>query len=409
MRLLLLIGLLGIGAIVKAQTFAIKADRLIDGKSDKEFLNPIIIIYKTRIVDINFKNHIPDSAQIIDLKGYTVLPGLIDAHTHLLLDLHKSGDYEIELYQKSTPYRAIRAVSFLSAALQRGFTTIRDLCTEGAGYSDVDLSKLVDDGTITGPRIIPSTKGIAATGRYVPRMQNQNWELELPTGAEYVTGVEECRKAVREQISKGAQCIKVFVDWGFPSYKATISFTIDELRAITDEAKRYNIPLAAHAQSAEGISLAIKLGFNSIEHGAGFNEILIKDAVENSTFWCPTLSAFEYNHYENLNGFYQIINKAYKAGLKIVLGSDIGSFPWTINQAREVKLLVDKGGLKPIDAIKSSTYYAAELLGLKAELGSIEKNYRADIIAIKGNPLVDISILEKVDFVMKDGKIYKRP
>lgn len=384
------------GGHLYPQTFALKADRLITG--DKEILNPTVIIYQDKILDIIVTGDIPDSAQVIDLKGHTILPGLIDVHTHLL---HDGGDYEKNLYNYSTAYRAIRATSHLDISLKNGFTTLRDVCTEGAGYADVDLELAIEKGIINGPTIVPSTKGIAATGQYMPRPRNQNWNLDLPSGTNYVTGIDECRKEVREQISRGAKWIKVFADW------EVVSFTEQELLAIVDEAKRFNVNVAAHATTRAGILLAIKCGVKSIEHGDGFDEALIQQAIKANVYWCPTMTVYEYYKIPS-DEKYKSLKNAYSKGLKIVLGTDIGSFPWTNNQAKELEYYVKLVGMKPIDAIKSGTIYPAQLLNKQKEIGQLESGFLADIIAVKGNPLTDITLLQHVDFVMKNGHIIKR-
>lgn len=387
---------------VYSQTYAIKADKLINGKANVALNNPIVIVSNGKIVEINFNNHVPDSAKLIDLTGYSILPGLIDAHTHLLTDA--SDDYGKELYSNSSSFRSLRAVDHLKRSLENGFTTIRDLCTEGAGFADVDLSKAVNMRYIPGPRIYPATKGIATTGRYAPGLRNQNWDIELPSGTQFVSGTAECLKAVREQISRGAKWIKVFIDWG------KVSFTFDEISTIVQEAKRYNVMVAAHAQSGEGIELAIKAGVKSIEHGDGFTERLIKMAIDSNIFWCPTISYGESQNDPKLHLKYEMLAKAYKQGMKIVLSTDAGSgFSWKINECRELEFYVKNAGFSSMDAIKSGTSIAAELLGRQDDLGQIEKNYVADIIAVKGNPLENIILLQNVSFVMKDGIVYKQP
>jgi imidazolonepropionase-like amidohydrolase len=396
-------GLCTIALATKAQTFALRADRLIDGKSDKQLLNPTVVIHKNKIVDVNFESIIPDSAQLIDLTGYTLLPGLIDAHTHALLNFQDQGDYEKDIYYKSSTYRALRAVSFLKTSLLNGFTTIRDVCTEGAGYADVDLSRAVDQGLIVGPRVVPSARGIAATGQYFPRNSETNWDFDLPDGTDYVTGVDACRRSVREQISRGAKWVKVFADFSTPT------LTQEELNAIVDEANKYGVQVAAHANWSKGIELAIKAGVRSIEHGVNFNEYLIELAISKNVFWCPTITVLEFRNYNELPRIYGALNKAYRMGLKIVLGSDAGAYPWTVNQTKELTFYVEKAGFTPIDAIKCGTSNAAELLGRGSDLGQVRINFIADLIAVKGNLLDDISLIEKVDFVMKEGKIYKSP
>jgi imidazolonepropionase-like amidohydrolase len=382
-----------------SQVYAIIADKLIDCKNGEVKEDPTVIVYKDRIVDVNYRNYVPDSAVVINLKGYTILPGLMDVHTHVLAN---GGDYDKDLYSNSPSYRSLRAVKYLSALLQNGITTIRDVCSEGAGFADIDISRAVDSSFVVGPRLIPSGRGIAATGRYVPSAYNQNWEQSLPEGTQYATGHDECVKAVREQVSHGVQWIKLYADWSTPT------FDYDEMKAIVNEAGKYGVDVAAHATSKEGIKMAIEAGARSIEHGIAFNDSLISMAIAHHVFWCPTISVFEY-YKEPMDSIYKYLNRAYKLKLKIVMGTDIGSFPWDINDAKELEYYVKKAGITPIDAIKAATVNAAELLNKQNDLGEIKKSFIADIIAVKGNPADDITLLQNVAFVMKAGKIYRRP
>lgn len=397
MRIILAVVGLFFYNLVIGQTYAIIADRLIDCKNEQSIDNPTIIVYKDKIVNVNFTNAIPDSATIINLKGYTVLPGLMDVHTHLFAS---GEDYNKDLYENSSTYRALRAVSYLSISLQNGFTTLRDVCTEGSGFSDIDLSKAVNSGFITGPRIVTSGKGIAATGWYLPFTSKQNREYPFPLGTQYVSGHDECLKATREQVTNGVQWIKLFADWEKPT------FNYDEIKTVVDEANKYHVNVAAHAISKEGIRMAIQAGARSIEHGDGFNDSLIKMAIENHVYWCPTVTVAEYLKIP-MDTIYKYLNRANNKKLKIVMGSDVGSFPWNINEAKELEYYVEKAGFTAMEAIKTATINAAELLEKDDILGQIKKNYTADIIAVKGNPIVDITLLQKVTFVMKDGKIYK--
>lgn len=382
-----------------AQTYAITADRLLDVKNGKTIDNPVIVVRGNKIIEINYSNKIPDSAVVINLKGYTVLPGLMDVHTHLLAD---GLDYDKDLYGNSPTFRALRGVNNLTMALQNGITTVRDVCSEGAGFADIDMARAIDSGYITGPRIIPSGKAIAATGMYVPWPGAQNWQIDLPSGTQFATGVDECTKAVRQQVSAGARWIKLYADWNVPT------FNYDEIKAVIDEAKKYHVNVEAHATTAQGISMAIRAGARSIEHGDAFNDTLIQLALQHNVYWCPTISVFEYYHYP-LDSTYKYLHKAYQQKLKIVMGTDIGSYPWNNNEIKELEYYVTKANLSPMDAIKTATINTAELLGKDKTLGSLENNFIADIIAVKGNPLDDIKLLQRVAFVMKEGKIYKQP
>ena len=399
MKILFSMALVLLAHFTFGQTYAIIADKLIDPKNAQVLENPVVIVYKNRIVEVNYKNHIPDSATVINLKGYTLLPGLMDMHTHILAD---GGDYDKDLYSNSPAYRSLRAVKYLSTLLDHGVTTIRDVCTEGAGFSDFDISRAVDSGFFDGPRVIPSGKGIAATGRYLPMASQQNWDIPLPSGTQYATGHDECVRAVREQVSHGEKWIKLYADWGTPT------FDYGEMKAIVDEARKYHVNVAAHATTKEGIKMAIEAGVRSIEHGPAFNDSLISLALANHVYWCPTISVFEYFH-EPLDTMYKYLNKAYKLNLKIVMGTDIGSFPWSVNDVKELEYYVTKAGFTPMDAIKTATVNAAELLSKQDKLGQVSPGFLADIIAVKGNPADDIKLLQSVAFVMKSGKIIKRP
>jgi imidazolonepropionase-like amidohydrolase len=398
MRVFLLYAILLTALPAFPQTYAIVADRLIDGKSDQPLLNPTIIVSQGKIIDLNFNHLVPDSAILIELKGYTLLPGLMDVHTHLL---GTGGDYEKDLYDYSPAYRALRAVRRLRTALNNGITTLRDVCSEGAGFADVDLARAVDSGFVEGPRIFPAGPGIAATGHYFPDAGEANWTIDLPAGAQYATGVDECVKAVREQQSRGVKWIKMFGDWLTPT------FSPEEMKAIVSEANKLGIDVAAHANTSTAIGWAITAGVRSIEHGTQFNDSLIRLALAHGTFWCPTLSGPERHPRPALDSIHKYLNHAYKAHLPIVMGTDASG--WITNETKELEYYVVKAGLTPMDAIKTATLNAARLLRVENRLGQIQKGYIADVIAVRGNPLEDITLLQHVAFVMKDGKVYKQP
>lgn len=398
MKGLLLFTSLLVVQIALCQRYTLVADKLVDCKRNMVIEHPVVIVENGKIIQVFTGKPTIDSSTLIDLTGFTLLPGLMDMHTHLLSN---GGDFALDLYENSSVYRSLRAVKHLKIALQNGFTTIRDLGTEGAGYADVDLCRSVDSGFIEGPRIFPAGRSIAATGSYVPRPKRQNWELDLPAATQYVSGVAESLKAVREQENRNVKWIKLFADFGYDP-----TFSQEEIKAIIEDAKRWPIPVAAHAKSRQGIWNSIIYGARSIEHGDQFNDSLIQLAIKHNVFWCPTLS-WEIFYGREAPGKYEMLNRAYKKGLKIVCGTDIGGYPWTVKPAKELEYYVKKAGMTTMDAIKTATVHAAELLGVSNELGSVEKNFIADIIAVKGDPTINIEALQQVVFVMKQGIIYK--
>ena len=405
----------------QSQSIAIKAGRLIDGKSNGVVTDAVILIDGNRLAEVGKNLPIPPNAQVIDLSSATVLPGFIDAHTHLLLQGDvTTEEYEAQIYKESIPYRTIRAVAAARTALMNGFTSLRDVETEGAMYADVDLKRAIDRGIIPGPRLWVSTRALSVTGRYGPT--GYSWELDLPKGVQIVDGPDECLKAVRAQVANGADWIKLYADSRYYIDKdggisSMPNFTAEEMRAIVTEAHRLGRKVAAHAVGRDGIKMALDFGCDTIEHGDGFDDALIAQAVKQSVYWCPTLLVTEYVAPGRAEAGSDIwmkmlpllraaVGKGVKARMRIALGSDAGGFPWTVSQAAEFGLMV-KCGMSPMQAIQAGTAVAAELLGQAAELGSIEKGKLADIVAVAGDPLQDVSALETVIFVMKNGAVYK--
>jgi imidazolonepropionase-like amidohydrolase len=285
-------------------------------------------------------------------------------------------------------------------------------------YADVDVKKAVNMGLVPGPRLWVSTRGLNTLGRYMPF--DYSWELDLPKGAQMVTGTDECLKAVREQVAFGADWIKIYVDWPFfidkdGGVSGLTNFTQEELAAMVNEAHRLERKVAGHAISRNGIKAALEAGIDTIEHGSGFDDALIDQAKMRDVYWCPTLLVFEHHFEQSASPFmkqlleieYKGLNSAYKKGLKVALGTDAGSFPWSINQAKEFELLVKKAGFSPMDAIKAGTSIAAELLGQSAAIGHLAPGMLADIVAVPGDPLQDITALQHVMFVMKDGVVFR--
>lgn len=418
----LVVTFLAIAAALLAQekTIAIHAGKLIDGKSDAVQTGITILIKGNRIAEIGKNIKIPAEAQTIDLRNATVLPGLIDAHTHVLLQGDVTQEeYDEQIYKESIPYRTIRAVAAVRKALMNGITAMRDVETEGAMYADVDLKKAINNGIIPGPRLWVSTRALAPTGAYGPG--GYSWELPLPKGVQIVDGADNCRQAVREQIANGADWIKIYCDRRYyidqdGGLSSQPNWTPEEIKAIVDETHRLGKKVAAHAIGRNGIKMALDSGCDSIEHGDGFDEALIAQAVRQGTFWCPTMLVTEYVAPGRATAGADIwtkmlpmlrtaVGKAAKAGVKIAMGTDAGGFPWTVNQAGELKLMAN-AGLSPMQAIKAATMVAANLLDQETNIGSLEAGKFADIIAVPGDPLQDMAVMEKVNFVMKEGKVY---
>jgi imidazolonepropionase-like amidohydrolase len=410
-------------AIAQSPITAIKCGKLIDGKSDRPVEGAVILIEGNKIKEAGKGIAIPSEATVIDLSHETVMPGLIDAHTHVLLQGDITAeDYDVQLLKESIPYRTLRASVSCRTALMNGFTTIRDMETEGAMYADVDLKKAINRGIIDGPRMFVSTRSISTTGRYGLSNSMYAWELRMPKGVQEITGADEARRAVREQVSYGADWVKIYADGNY--YKATdgawhsiANFSHEEITAIGEQTRMLRKKLAAHAVTRDGIIYAINAGASSIEHGTALDDECIQLMVQKGIYWCPTIyvevwvaegraqqgsPAFKLM----LQEFPSRFGKALKAGVKIAFGTDVGGFDWTENEAKEFAYMV-KWGMTPMQAIKSATTVAAELLDQSGKLGEISPGAYADIVAAKDDPLKDITALERISFVMKDGKVYR--
>ena len=398
----------------------VKAGRLIDGRSDAPQANVGILVEGERIVAVGPLAQVQGQAKnatVVDLAGLTVLPGFIDTHTHLLLQGDPTSEsYDQQLLYQSTPYRAILAARNARIALEHGFTAIRDLETEGAMYADVDVKLAVSRGEIPGPRIFAATRAMAPTGMYP--IVGTNWELELPNGVQPVDGVEGARLAVRQQVAHGADWIKYYSDrryyFGADSVlHSWVNFTDEEAKAIVDEAHRLGRKVAAHAIGADGIAAALRAGVNSIEHGDGFTDALLDEARAKGVYWAPTVTVAYYVAGPRGGVWGPMIaaqkrafQRGVQKGVKIVFGTDVGGFPWTeLNQAKEFAYYVQYG-MTPLQAIKTATAVAAELLGQEDQIGAVAPGRYADLVAVQGDPLKDITELERVRFVMKGGVVY---
>lgn len=394
---------------------AVRAGRLFDG-TEKLAANQVILIKGERIAKVGPSDQVqvPADAEVVDLSHATVLPGLIDAHTHVF---GNGPDFDNQILHDSYQYRTLTALANAQKDLMVGFTTLRDLKTLGAMYSDVDLRNAIDRGIVTGPRMQVATRGIQTTGGFI--MRGYSPEVPLPNALQVVDSPWAAREAVRDQVAHDADLIKLYAayDFHFTSDGKLVSpptFTAEEVNAIVDEAHKKGRKVSCHAFAGEGLRNCLNAGVESIEHGVELDDADIKVMVQKGIYLVPTLYHYQLDRERDMKKYdghsvaevsEHSFRRALTAGVKIAFGSGVGPFPHG-TQTKEFEYMV-KFGMTPLQAIRAATSEAARLMGWQDRVGSIEAGKFADLVAVAGDPLADITELERVKFVMKGGRVFK--
>jgi imidazolonepropionase-like amidohydrolase len=380
---------------------------MLDVKTGAVVANAVVVVADGRVVAAGANVAVPAGARVVDLGAVTLLPGLIDCHTHIMAA--SADEYATMLLTKSEAYRALEGAANARRTLMAGFTTVRDVENEGSGYADVALRDAINRDLVVGPRMMVATRAIAAVGQYNPFGVSPDLP-DFPRGAQMISGAEEARRAVREQIGYGADLIKVYADWDYPT------LTVDEMRVVVEEAHKAGRRVAAHATTPEGIRNALAAGVDSIEHGWGADRATLETMKQRGVWLVPTQGAIvdlvaEAKDERSRKGLGDLLAKiremlktAREVGVKIATGYDPAEARWHGKNAREIVAL-RAAGFSSLEAIRAATTSASELMGWQDRVGSIEPGKFADVLAVAGDPLVDISQLVHVVFVMMGGVV----
>ncbi|HJZ68949.1 MAG TPA: amidohydrolase family protein [Blastocatellia bacterium] len=397
---------------------AIRCGKLINPVDGSVTQNAVIIVRGERIDQVGAGLNIPDGAKVIDLSAYTVLPGLIDCHTHVMLQPEDERGAP-PVITKSQAFRTVQAVAAVKRDLEAGFTTMRDLDSEGAGFADVAIRDGINRGIIPGPRLLVSTYALTITGGHMNNA-GLNPDIQIPEPATLTDSREAMIAEIRREVKYGADWIKLYATGTLRhvdpvTLEPLNQVSLEEVKAVVAEAARWHRDVSAHAYGGEGAKNAIRGGVRSIEHGMLMDDETLKLLVEHGTYWCPTLSVYLPESPEDdtdmrrriVAHHKEVFQKAMRMGVKICFGTDVGAFEHGTSSREFVKMV--EYGMKPIDAIRSATTRAAELLRMESQIGSIGSGKVADLIAVEGNPLADIHAVTRVAFVMKAGQVYKSP
>ncbi len=393
----------------------LKPQQVFDGENLHK--NWVVVVENNHIAYAGAENgySIPENAQIIELAHKTLMPGIIEGHSHILLHPYNETGWNDQVLKESPVERAIRATVHVKNSLMAGITSMRDLGTEGAGYSDVYIKKTIEEGIIPGPRLQVAGPAIVATGAYGPKGFYD--AVHVPLGADEVSGKEEAIRTARRQLGNGTDVVKIYADYHWkPDAPSMPTFTVEEIKAMVDVAESAGTYATAHAITAEGMRRAIEGGVETIEHGDHGTPEVFQLMKEKGIALCPTVAAGDaierYNGWrkgidpepERITSKKESFKNALKAGVTILFGGDVGVFTHGENY-REMELLVEYG-MKPIEVLKSATSINAKYFHMD-KLGNLKKGYLADIIAVEGDPSQNIKTMENVSFMMKDGHIYK--